>query len=283
MDEIYLLFKETFNQIRKHNITQMAAALAYFGLFATAPIILITITILNIFLSDSQIRYDLLSNAQIALGPQVTKTIETILENNNKSSHNNIFLQIVAVSSLVFGSTTLFVQLQNTINTLWNIKSNGSKSFIDQIRTRFISFLAIIGSGIILYIFFLVSLIINLLGVYFEIFTGYNAYSAQILNFIVSFFFIIGVFTCIYKYVPNADIHWFDGLIGGTVTASLFTIGRYILTFYFNRSIMGSLFGTAGSLLIFLAWIYFSSIIFLFGAKLTQVHAERLGKGIHPR
>lgn len=281
MHQIYLVFLETLREIKKYNISQMAASLAYFGLFATAPIIVITISILNIFLSDIQIRYELLKNVQTAAGPQVAATVNTVLINNIKKESSNFLFEIITVGTLIIAATTLFIQLQKTINTLWDIHSIKSPSLLIQLRARFFSLLAIIIAGVSLYILFALSILINLAGGYFQTLTGYNPWIIQNVNFMISFFFIITVITCIFKYVPSAYISWIDATVGGTVTAAFFTIGRYLLTFYFSKSVMGSVYGTAGSLLVFLAWIYFSSIIFLFGAKLTQIHAQKMGNGIH--
>ncbi|MBP7967015.1 YihY/virulence factor BrkB family protein [Candidatus Woesebacteria bacterium] len=281
MHQIYLVFLETLREFKKYNISQMAASLAYFGLFATAPIIVITISILNIFLSDIQIRYELLKNVQTAAGPQVATTVNTVLINNSNKESTNFVFETITIATLIIAATTLFIQLQNTINTLWNIHSIKPTSLLTQLRTRFFSLLAIIIAGISLYILFAVSILINLAGGYFQTLTGYHPWIIQNINFMISFFFIIAVITCIFKYIPEAYISWLDALVGGTVTAVFFTIGRYLLTFYFSKSVLGSIYGTAGSLLVFLAWIYFSAIIFLFGAKLTQIHAQKMGEGVH--
>ncbi len=279
MYQIYLVFKETIRQFQKHNVSQMAASLAYFGLFATAPIILITITILNIFLSDQQIRYTIINEVRVAAGPQVANTVQTIFIHNNTRSSQNLIFESITILTLLFAATTLFVQLQKILDNLWGNTSPKKNTMIQNIRTRILSLLAIVGAGITLYVFFILSLAINLLGTYIESQTGYNPWLLQNIHLISSFFFVIAVLTSIYKFVPHAKIAWIDALQGGTFTAALFTLGQYFLTFYFSQNIIGSVYGTAGSLLVFLVWIYFSALIFLFGAKLTKVYAEKIGKG----
>ncbi len=283
MHHIYLLFKKTVQELEKYHISPMAASLAYFGLFATAPIILITITILQLFLSDLQIRNSLVEEVRVAAGPQIANTIQTILINSNKNTPQHLIYQLITIITLVVTATTLFMQLRYTLNTLWEITPKKSSSLLRDIRTRLLSLIGIIAAGISFYVFFVLSILINLLGAFIESMTGYNPWVLQNINLIISFFFIIGIFACVFKYVPEAEISWMDAAVGATITASIFTIGRYLLTLYFSWNIIGTIYGTAGSLLVFLVWIYFSALIFLFGAKLTHVYANSLGNGIHNR
>ncbi|CAN5148286.1 YihY/virulence factor BrkB family protein [soil metagenome] len=282
MHQIYTLFKETIAEFRKHNISQMAASLAYFGLFATAPIILITITLLNFFLSDLQIRYTLVNEVRSLAGPQVSSTVQTVLQNMAKNKGEHTIFEIVTVALLVVAATTLFIQLQKILNELWDIKLNKPITFLKSIQTRFFSLIGIMVAGFAFYIFFVLSIAFNLLGSYIKTLTGYDSGMLQSINFVISFFFIIAVVTNIFKYIPNARISWKDAIVGGTITASLLTMSRYFLTFYFSKSVVGSVYGTAGSLMVFLAWIYFSALIFLFGVIFTRIHAEHIGDGIHP-
>ena len=280
MYQIYSLFRETITEFGKYNISQMAASLAYFGLFATAPIILITITILNIFLSDTQIRYIIINEVNTAAGPQIANTIGTILLNNASSPSRNLLFETITLITLLLAATTLVIQFKNVIHTLWNIKETHRDSFLHALYMRAISLIIIICGSISIYIFFILSIALQLLEVYIEQSTGYHSWTLKNINFIISFFFIITILAALFKYVPDAVITWRDALVGGAVTAGIFTIAQYLLTIYFNRNIIGSVYGTAGFLLVFLAWIYFSALIFMFGAKFTQLYAIKMGSGI---
>ena len=282
MKTIYSLLKETFIEFRKDNIPQMAASLAYFSLFATAPILLVSITILNFFLSGIQTKTAILNEINTTTGPQVADTVNLVLQNFQKGSHQNITAEIASLLLLLIGATTLFIQLKYTLNAIWGINSKKSSSLFETIHKRFISLIGILLAGIALFILFILGITVNILGTYTYQYTGLDPSMIQNSNAILSFLFIIGIIASVYKFVPDADIAWEDALIGATVTTILFTIGRQFLSLYFNYRIVGTIYGTAGSLLVFLGWVYYSTFIFLFGAELTNIYAKRYGKGVQP-
>lgn len=183
---------------------------------------------------------------------------------------------------LLIGASGVFAQLQQALNIVWNVQAKPNKGIGEFIRKRLLSFGMVLVIGFLLLVSLILSAILSGIGkLEINLFSGLTPIW-QLLNFAISFGFISLLFALIYKYLPDVKTRWKDVWVGATITALLFTLGKFLIGIYLGRGSLGSAYGAAGSLIIFLAWVFYSAQILLFGAEFTQVYARKYGRTIRP-
>ncbi len=190
---------------------------------------------------------------------------------------------ILGIAVLIFGATGMFVQLQDALNTIWEVKPKPGRGIFGAIKDRFFSFAMVIGMGFLLIVSLAVSAGLAAFGSYAGSIVHGHDLILQAGNFLISFIVITFIFALTFKYVPDANIAWGDVWIGAAITSLLFNIGKFLMGVYLGHSSVGSAYGAAGSLIILLLWIYYSANILLLGAEFTQVYANNLGSRIVPK
>lgn len=278
---IFKLFKETFQEWQRDKASLLAAALAYYTVFSITPLLVIAIAIAGAVFGQDTAKGEILAQVNDLVGEKGAQAIEMTLDNVNQPQLKSA-ASIISVVVLLIGASGVFAQLQDALNTVWNVKAKPKGGIWLFIRKRLLSFGMVLVIGFLL----LVSLILSavLAGISkLEIspLTGFTPLW-QFLNFGVSFGFISLLFALIYKYLPDAKIRWKDVWVGAIITALLFSLGKYLIGLYLGRSSFGSVYGAAGSLIVFLAWVFYSAQILLFGAEFTQVYARKYGRQIRP-
>ena len=278
---ILALLKETFAEWNNDKASRLAAALAYYTVFSLAPLLIIAIAIAGAVFGEEAARGEIVTQIQGLVGKEGAQFIETAIENASKPEAGSI-ASIVSVVVLLFGASGLFAQLQDALNTIWEVQPKPNLGLWTIIRTRFLSFTMVLGVGFLL----LVSLILSaaLAGVvnFFGHFLPGAGFLLQLANFILSFVVTTVLFGLIYKVLPDAKIAWSDVWIGAIITSLLFSVGRFLLGLYLGNSSFGSTYGAAGSVVIILAWVNYAAQILFFGAEFTQVYARRFGSQIVP-
>jgi membrane protein len=180
----------------------------------------------------------------------------------------------------------VFGELQNSLNTIWEVKPKPAKGFLDGIKRfvidRLLSFTMVLGIGFLLLASLVISAALSALGEYIGTRWPLADFWLALINFIISFMVITLLFALIFKFLPEVDIAWKDVWLGAAVTSILFSLGKFLIGLYLGRSEVGNTFGAAGSLAILLIWIYYSAQILFFGAEFTQVYANRYGSKIVP-
>ncbi len=278
---ILALLKETFAEWNNDKASRLAAALAYYTVFSLAPLLIIAIAIAGAVFGEEAARGEIVTQIQSLVGKEGAQFIETAIENASKPETGSI-ASIISVVVLLFGASGLFAQLQDALNTIWEVQPKPNLGLWTIIRTRFLSFTMVLGVGFLL----LVSLILSagLAGVvnFFGHLLPGVGFLLQLTNFILSFVVTTVLFGLIYKVLPDAKITWSDVWIGAIITSLLFSIGRFLLGLYLGNSSFGSTYGAAGSAVIILAWVNYAAQILFFGAEFTQVYARRFGSQIVP-
>lgn len=279
---IFKLLKETFQEWQRDKASLLAAALAYYTVFSITPLLVIAIAIAGAVFGQDTAKGEILAQVNNLVGEKGAQAIEMTLDNVNQPQLKST-ASIISVIVLLIGASGVFAQLQDALNTVWNVKAKPNTGIWTFIRKRLLSFGMVLVIGFLL----LVSLILS------AILAGINKLEInplpgftslwQFLNFGISFGFISLLFALIYKYLPDAKIRWKDVWVGAIITALLFSLGKYLIGLYLGRSSFGSAYGAAGSLIVFLAWVFYSAQILLFGAEFTQVYARKYGKQIRPR
>lgn len=283
LKKVFMLLKESAQGWSTHKDSRLAAALAYYTVFSLAPLLILVIAIAGAVLGEEAARGQLVGQLQQLVGTQGAEVIETVIAGAGKPGANvGIVASMISLVILIFGSTGVFIQLQDALNTIWEVQPNPDENIKAFIFNRFLSFGMVIGIAFML----LVSLAISAALAFLNNFLGNLAPGLELLwsivNIVVSFSVITFLFAVIFKYLPDVNISWSDVLIGAMITALFFTIGKYLIGVYLGKGTFSSAYGAAGSLVVLLFWIYYSSQILFFGAEFTQVYAKHYGSRIRP-
>ncbi|MDX5396256.1 MAG: YihY/virulence factor BrkB family protein [Hymenobacteraceae bacterium] len=267
----------------KNNSLRLAAALAFNTIFSLPPLLLLLVKIAGMFLGDAAVSGKLYEQTQSVIGTEAAEGVQTILQNESLET-GGVWTAIIGIGTLVFAATTFFITLQESLNTIWNIKVKPENSFLKVAKDRFLSFGMILGIALLMLVSFLISAMISFLSDYIrEMLPGFGYYAARILDLLVSFGITGLLFALIYRFLPDAIIRWKDTLIGAYITAFLFVLGKFLISWYIGNSNIGSTYGAAGSVILILVWIYYSSLIVFYGAEFTQQYAARYGVRIKPK
>ena len=278
---ILSLLKEAFKEWQQDKASLLAAALAYYTVFSITPLLVIAIAIVGAVFGQDTARGEILAQMNDLVGEQGAKAIEMALDNASQPEISSI-ASIISVVILLIGASGVFAQLQEALNTVWNVKAKPNGGIWLFIRKRLLSFGMVLAIGFLLLVSLVLSAVLSGISkLEVDLLPGLNSFW-EFLNFSVSFGFIAVLFALIYKYLPDVKIRWKDVWVGAFTTALLFSLGKYLIGLYLGRGSLGSAYGAAGSLIVFLAWVFYSAQILLFGAELTQVYARRYGRNIRP-
>lgn len=278
---IWRLFQETFKEWNEDKASRLAAALAYYTVFSIAPLLIIVIAIAGAVFGEEAARGEIFRQIKGLVGTDGAIFIETAIKNANKPQTGTI-ASIISILLLLLGATGLFTELQDSLNTIWEVKPKPGRGFINIIRQRFLSFAMVLGIGFLLLVSLVISAVLSALVTYFSNLLPGVDFLWQLVSFLLSFAITTVLFALIFKVLPDVKITWSDVAIGAIITSVLFSIGRFLLGQYLGNSSFGSAYGAAGSLVVILAWVYYAAQILFFGAEFTQVYARRYGSGITP-
>ena len=278
----YRILKETLQGFIDNRALKFSASLSYYTIFSLAPLLLLMISLASVFFGRDAIQGQVFGEINGLIGNQAAAQIQDIIKNMELSGKTN-FAIIVGGITLLIGATTVFGEIQDSINIIWKVKAKPKRSWLKWIEDRLLSSSLIAGLGFLL----IVSLMINgLLLALSEWLKNYFPYVTliifQIINVIISFGVITMLFGVIFKVLPDAKIAWKDVSAGAFFTACLFMLGRFLIGLYVDFSGTGSAYGAAGSLIVILVWVYYTAAILYFGAEFTKVYAEFMGARIEP-
>lgn len=277
----FKLLKEAFQEWQDDKASLLAAALAYYTVFSITPLLVIAIAIAGAVFGQDTARSEIIQQINGLVGEQGAQAIETALANANQPQLSNI-ASIISIVLLLVGASGVFAQLQQALNTVWDVKAKPNGGIWQFIHKRLLSFGMVLAIGFLLLVSLILSAILSGVGkLEINLLPGLTPLW-QLLNFAISFSLISLLFALIYKYLPDVKIRWKDVWVGAVITALLFTLGKFVIGLYLGRGSLGSAYGAAGSLIVFLAWVFYSAQILLFGAEFTQVYARKYGKKIRP-
>ena len=275
---VWSLLKETVDEWQKDKVDRMAAALAYYTLFSIAPLLVIAVAVAGAVFGQEAARGEVVTQIQGLLGKAGAEVIQTALANTqNPQAGNGIVPTVISTLVLIFGASGVFVQLQDSLNAVWNVEESSKAGVKAVVRKRIFSFAMVITIGFILMISLVVSAGLAALSTFTNQLFPALASLWRLLNLVISLGTFTFLFALIYKYIPDIKIAWRDVLVGAAFTSVLFSIGKELLGLYLGNGAFGSTYGAAGSLVTVLAWIYYSVQIMLFGAEFTQVYTRRYG------
>lgn len=271
---------------------KMSASLAYYTVFSIGPLIIIIIWALG-FLYGSQLegpdaaKTTVLTELTEIVGPEIARLLDQTIQQISLENKSNIGI-IVGTITLVITSTTIFIDMQHSINTIWNVKAKPKKDWLKLIINRLISFSMVLGLSFLLMASLLISSIIGVITKNIEkLFHNWNIQQFNLefwdwVNTGITFTVIACLFGFIFAFLPDAKVRFRDILGGSIFTALLFMIGKYGISLYLSVNATATAYGAAGSIIILLAWVYYSAAILYFGAQFTKEYAIRYGNGIKP-
>lgn len=282
---MFRLLKETFREWSEDGASRLAAALAYYTTFSLAPLLVLIIAIAGLVGGHEAAQNQTMSQVEDLLGTEGREFVQGMIESASKPA-TGLAATLIGVVTLLFGALGVFGELQNSLNTIWEVKPKPAEGFLDGIKRfvvkRLLSFTMVLGVGFLLLASLVVSAGLSALGEYISTAWPLADLWLQLINFAISFLVIMLLFAMIFKFLPEVNIAWKDVWLGAAVTSALFSLGKFLIGFYLGRSEVGNTFGAAGSLAVLLIWIYYSAQILFFGAEFTQVYANRYGSKIVP-
>jgi membrane protein len=284
--EQYRLISKSINRFMDDDCTTMAAALAYYTTFSIAPLLLIIISIVGLVFGRQAVQHEIQTQIQGLIGQGAAREISAMVKNAGQQSSTGILGGILGVIALVVGATGAFSQLQSSLNGVWHVKpdprAGGVRNFITH---RILSLGMIMAIAFLLLVSLAISAALSAFGDFLSGFLphGFSGPLLLVIAFVVSLAVVAALFAAMFKVLPDAAIDWRDVWIGAGITAVLFTTGKFLIGMYLGQSGTASAYGAAGSFVLIVLWIYYSSLIVLFGAELAAVRAELHSGAVQPK
>jgi membrane protein len=282
---IFSLLKVTKNAVNgflEHKVLKMSAALAYTTMFSMGPLLLVILFLSSFFWGSDATEGTIYNQIKNFVGPSSAAQIQTIIENLAISDKGNM-AGLIGVVTLLIGATSVFAEIQDSINTIWGIKPKKQSGFWLYLKARLLSF-GVIGSfGFVLLVSLGVSTIMDALSDrFFSNFSDSLFHVVYIINSLLTFIIISLLFGSIFTILPDAEIKWRQVRLASFTTALLFMIGKFLISFYIANSNIQNVYGTAGSFVVLMIWVYYSSVILYFGAEFAKSYAIQFSSAIVP-
>jgi membrane protein len=282
MKEVIALAKDTFKDFSEDKCSRMAAALSYYTVFSLPPLLLLILAIIGFFVDPADAQGRFMDQISALVGPQGGEAMRTMIEQANHPKGG--VMAIVGIATLVLGATGAFAQLQEALNTAWEVKPDPKAGGVRQfVVKRLLSFGMILVIAFMLLVSFVVSALVSAFG---DVLNNYMGGAGQAIGRAVQI--VIGLlvtwllFALMFKVLPDVKIGWKDVWVGALVTAVLFTAGRFLIGLYLGNSDSANAFGAAAALAIIFIWIYYAANILFLGAEFTQVWVRRQGRRLIP-
>lgn len=276
MREWKRLLLETWTEFNNDNAPRLGAALAYYTMLSLAPLLILIIAIAGLVLGEQAARGQLMYQVSDLVGTEGGAAVQQMVENARQPA-SGIVASLFGFLVLIFGASTVASELRASLNQIWNKQPEQGAGIRKMITERSYALAVVLGCGFLLLVSLIVSSGIAAAGTYVADRLPMPEIVLQGLNILAGIVVITGVFAVLFKYLPDVKIEWRDVLLGAAFTSVLFALGRFLIGLYLGKASFGSTYGAAGSLVIVLVWIYYSSQIFFFGAEFTQVYAREQG------
>lgn len=281
MCSLWDVIKQTFVEWQEDNVPRLGAALAYYSIFSLAPVLIISVAIAGQVYGPDAAQGKLAAQLETLVGPQVAEGVQALTKNAHYS-RSGTFATVVSGVLLVLGATGAVVALKEALNTVWGVVGSTGGIWWVLVRDRLQSLVLVLACGMLLVSSVVLTTFLQGMSARAATSLGLSFSTAIAINWTVSCIVFTVLFAMIFRVLPDIEIAWRDVAIGSAVTSVLFLVGRELIAIYLGRVSLSSTYGTAGSLVAILLWVYYSAQILLFGAEFTQVYARYCGAEIKP-
>lgn len=279
---IWEILKDSFTGFSNDRLLKLSAALAYYTVFSVGPLLIVVVFICSFFFGREAIEGTIYGQIQGFVGHDAALQLQQIIKSAAIGNKGTV-AAVIGVITLLIGATSMFAEMQDSINMIWGLKTKPKSAFMIFLKNRLLSF-GVIGSlGFLLLVSLSISGLIEALSSRLQShFHHITVIAFYIINLVLTFAIISFLFAVIFRVLPDAKIKWRDVMAGAIATAVLFMLGKFAISFYIGKTQVGSTYGAAGSLVVLLVWIYYSSVILYFGAEFTKAYAIKYGDSILP-
>ena len=280
--KLWDIIKCSANGFLDDKLMKLSAALSFYMIFSMGPLLLIVITMCGVFFGREAVQGKVYAQLEGFIGHDTAVQLQTIIQHAAISGKSTL-ATIIGIVFLVIGASSVFAEMQDSINMIWGLKPKPQSGWIAFLKNRLLSFSVIISLGFILLVSLGVSAMISALGSRLETaMPGVSILVIYVVDLLITITITIFIFAAIFKILPDAEIKWKDVIVGAMATTLLFLLGKFGISFYISKSNIGSTYGTAGSLIVLLLWVYYSAMILYFGAEFTKFYAVEHGDEITP-
>ena len=273
--------KQTYSSWLDHEGPRLAASLSLYSLLSLAPLVILTMAMASLAFGQPQAQHALLDEVRDVIGGEGARTVQIVME-HGKEPHAGSIASIIGMIVLFIGASSVFGELQSALNKIWDAKSPDDAGLWSLVRSRLVSFALVLGFGFLLLVSLLFSTGLAAFGRFFSDHLSLPTAFLAAINALVSFAGIFLLIALILRYVPDVPLRWRDVWQGALATAVLFTVGKALLGLYLGRTAVGSAYGAAGSLVVVILWVYYSAMIFYFGAEFTRVRVRNRAERMRP-
>ena len=275
------LFKQTLREWSEDEVPRLGAALAYYTALSIAPLLVISLRVVSLFFGTEAARAQVEYQLRSLIGADGAQAVRDMLLSADHPVAGTI-ATVLGLATLILGASGVFLQLQASLDTIWDVQPKPGRGIRGIIRDRILSFAMVLAVAFLLLVSMAISALLAALGTTFDRLPDALHWAAQALELGVSFAVITLLFALMFKYVPDVRMAWRDVWLGAALTAALFLVGKLAIGLYLGHTTLASSYGVAGSFVVLLVWVYYSAQIFFFGAEFTQVYANRYGSRIVP-
>jgi membrane protein len=259
-----------------------AAALAFFTVFSIAPVMIVVVTVVGLVLGERAARGELMLQLEEVLGTQAAEVVQTAVI-NSQIEQSGIWPTLIGILAIVVGATTVFAQMQKSLNQIWDVAPRPSRNSLwIFVKARVLSLTIVLAIGFVMMVSLLLSVAMRAAMNFADQWLPVPPWAMVGMEMVVSLAVITLLFAAIFKVLPDVVLTWRDVLAGALITAILFTVGRSLIAMYIANTATASTYGAAGSLALLLLWVNYSSLILLYGASITRAHLEARGRRIRP-
>ena len=269
------ILKETFHLWIERDAFTYSAALAFFALFSLGPVLVVFTEGAGLLFNPSAVRHQILGQFELLMGHDPAVAVDAMLGRAAVEMHG-IIARIIAIVTFVIGTTAVFVQLQDSLNKMWDVAPKKGALLRNLLWKRVVSFALLLGLGFVLVVSLVLSTTLHAVQSYAEHHANFPAPIFETGNAFVSWLLVTVLFALLYRVLPDVEIPWRDVWAGALLTSLLLSVGKWAIGFYMGRSEIALEYGTAGSMIVLLFWVYFASLLVLFGAVFTRVQSRHL-------
>ena len=274
------VIKSTMSQFSHDNVTTLGAAVAYYAIFSIAPMLVIIVGVAGLVFGEGSARHQIVEQLKGAVGARSAEVIESMMA--SQSRKGSLIATIIGIVVLILGASGVLGQLKMSLNQIWHVQARPGRAVLGLMMDRLISLLVLLGIGILLIVSLALSTAVTAFYGSIEQNIQLPGFIARLIQLVVSGLVLTLLFAMLFKLLPDVRIGWRNLWVGSITTALLFLAGEYLLSLYLGRQGTASPYGAAGSVVLILMWIYYSSLIVLIGAEFTQAYVRQTGASIEP-